>query len=51
MTDAAVLGVGVERVRVEAEAGDREALGLDLGPDVARLLSERLATSMWLVPA
>ena len=33
----AVLGVGMERVRVEAQAGDGQALGLDLGPDVRGL--------------
>ena len=32
-----VLGIGVERVGVEAEAGDRQALGLDLGADLRRL--------------
>ena len=52
MTVGAVLGVRVERVRVEAEAGDRQALGLDL-VDGSRVAwpSDRFATSMWLVPA
>ena len=32
-----VLRVRMERIRVEAEAGDREALGLDLCPDIPGL--------------
>ena len=51
MTDVPVRGVGMERVGVEAEAGDRQALRLDLGADVRAWSADRFATSMWLVPA
>ena len=37
MTASRCVGVGMERVRVEAEAGDGQALRLDLGADVPRL--------------
>ena len=51
MTVLAVGRVRVERVRVEAEAGDREALGLRSRPRISVACdADRLATSMWLVP-
>ena len=43
--------VGVQRVRVVAEAGDRQALRRDLVDDLVACVLERFATSICDVPA